>query len=89
MTSRSSRFPRSTDVRTDDIPASPPPEVLDAIGRAHEAYERLAASGRHVHFDLNEVSGRLALELTDAAGTPLRTLSPRAVLELAAGATLD
>ncbi len=89
MTSRFSRFSRSTHVRSDDIPASPPPEVLDAIARAHEACERLAASGRHVRFDLNEASGRLALELTDASGTPLRPLSPRTVLELAAGAPLD
>ena len=89
MPSRFSRFSRSADVRLDDIPASPPPEVLDAIARAHEAYERLEASGRHVRFDLNETSRRLAMELTDASGTPLRSLSARAVLELAAGATLD
>jgi hypothetical protein len=89
MTSRFSRFARSGRVRCDDIPASPPREVLDAIARAHAAYERLEASGRHVHFDLNEVSGRLAIELTDASGTALRSLSPRTVLELAAGAALD
>ena len=89
MPSRSPRFARSTRVRSDDIPASPPPEVLDAIADAHEAYERLEASGRHVHFDLNETSGRLAVELTDASGTPLRSLSARTVLELAAGAPLD
>ncbi len=89
MTSRFSRFARSGRARSDDIPASPPPEVLEAIARAHEAYERLEASGRHVHFDRNEVSGRLAIELTDASGTPLHSLSPRTVLELAAGAALD
>jgi hypothetical protein len=88
MTSRFARSSRRVDIRSDDIPASPPPEVLDAIARAHEAYERLEASGRHVHFDLNEVSGRLAVELTDASGTPLRRLSPRDVLELAAGSAL-
>jgi hypothetical protein len=87
MSSRFTRFSR-TRVRSDDIPASPPPEVLDAIGRAHDAFERLEASGRHVHFDLNEASGRLALELTDASGTPLRSLSAREVLELAAGSAL-
>jgi hypothetical protein len=88
MSSRFARF-SPTRVRSDDIPASPPPEVLDAIARAHEAYERLEASGRHVHFNLNEASRRLALELSDASGTTLRSLSPRTVLELAAGATLD
>ena len=88
MSSRFSRFSRSRAL-TGDIPACPPPEVLEAIARAHEAYERLEASGRHVRFDLNETSRRLAMELTDASGTPLRSLSARAVLELAAGATLD
>jgi hypothetical protein len=85
MTSRFSRFSRSELVHCDDIPASPPPEVLDAIARAHEACERLEASGRQVRFDLNETTGRLAIELTDASGIPLRRLSPRAVLELAVG----
>jgi hypothetical protein len=89
MTTRFSRFQRSTRVLQDDIPASPPPEVLDAIARAHAAYEELEASGRGVHIDLDQVSGRLVLELTDADGIPLRRLSPRAVLDLAAGATLD
>jgi hypothetical protein len=89
MTTRFSRFQRSTRVPQDDIPASPPPEVLDAIARAHAACERLEASGRQMHIDLDQVSGRLVLELTDAYGTPLRRLSPRALLDLAAGATLD
>lgn len=89
MPSRFSRFARSARVRSDDIPASPPPEVLDAIARAHEAYERLDAAGQHVHFDIDEVSGRLIAELTDASGTPLHRLTARAVLDLAAGATLD
>lgn len=89
MPSRLPRFSRSAHVRSGDIPASPPPEVLDAIARAHEAYERLEASGRHVHFDLNEATGRLAVELTDASGTPLHGLTPGAVLELAAGTPLD
>jgi hypothetical protein len=88
MASRFSRFSRSTDVRSGDIPASPPPEVLDAIARAHEACERLAATGRHVRFDLDEVSGQLACELTDASGAPLHRLTPRAVLDLAAGSVL-
>ncbi|MFZ1992643.1 MAG: hypothetical protein WAU75_00930 [Solirubrobacteraceae bacterium] len=87
MSFRFARSSRRTHVRPDDIPACPPPEVLDAIARAHEACERLEASGRRVHLDLNEASGVLTLELTDASGTPLRSLSPRAVLELAAGAS--
>ena len=88
MSSRFSRFPRRAPDLSDGIPASPPPEVLAAIARAHEACERLEASGRHVRFDVNEATGSLAVELTDTSGTPLRRLSPRAVLELADGTAL-
>jgi len=89
MASRFARLPRTGRTRSDDIPASPPPEVLDAIARAHEAYERLEASGRHVRFDLNQASGLLAMQLTDADGAALRSLSARNVLQLASGAPLD
>jgi hypothetical protein len=89
MPSRFTRISPAARVRSDDIPASPPLEVLDAIAAAHAAYERLEQSGRHVHFDLDEVTGRLAVELTDTTGTRLRSLSARAVLEFAAGAPLD
>jgi hypothetical protein len=88
MPSRFSRFSRSTDVRSDGIPSSPPPEVLDAIARAHEVCEELAASGQHVHFDLNETTGRLVLELIEDSGAPPRSLSAREVLDLAAGVAL-
>jgi hypothetical protein len=86
MPSRFTRTHHSIDVHFDAIPARPPREVLEAIAAAHEAYERLEESGRQVRFDLNEATGRLAMELTDLSGTLLRSLSPHAVLDLAAGA---
>jgi hypothetical protein len=87
MSSRFARSSRAARVRSGDVPASPPPEVLDAIAAAHAAWERLDAAGRHVRFDLSETTGRLACELTDAEGMRLQSLSPRAVLDLAAGET--
>jgi hypothetical protein len=86
MTSRFARSGRAPRVRSTDIPASPPPEVLDAIAAAHATCERLEASGRHVRFDLDAARG-LICELTDGEGLPLRGLSPRAVLDLATGTT--
>jgi hypothetical protein len=86
----SSRFARSSRARragSAPIPASPPPEVLEAIAAADAAYERLDASGRHVRFDLDPATGGLTCELTDGEGTALRRLSPRAVLDLSAGTT--
>ncbi len=81
--------PRATRTPTGDIPASPPPEVLDAIAAAYAACERLAAAGRHVRFGVDETTGRLSAELTDSEGVALQSLSGRAVLDLAAGTTLD
>jgi hypothetical protein len=89
MSSRFARSSRAARVRSGDIPASPPPEVLDAIAAAHAACERLDAAGRHVRFNLDETTGRLACELTDGEDARLRDLSPRAVLDLAAGASPD
>ena len=85
MSSRFARSSRAPRVRSADIPASPPQEVLDAIAAAHAACERLDEAGRHVRFDLDEATGRLLCELTDAEGAHLRSLSPRAVLDLASG----
>lgn len=89
MASRFLRSTRAARIRSDDIPAAPPPEVLDAIDAAFAACERLEAAGRQVRFTLDEATGRLSAELTDRDGLRLQRLSARAVLDLAAGATLD
>jgi hypothetical protein len=89
MSSRFVRSARATRIHSDHIPASPPPEVLDAVAAAYAACERLAAAGRHVRFDMDETTGRLSAELTDSEGVALRSLSGRAVLDLAGGATID
>ena len=83
-----SRFLRAR-IPSDNIPASPPPEVLDAIDAAFAACQRLEAAGRQVRFNLDEATGQLSTELTDRDGVALQSLSGRAVLDLAAGATLD
>lgn len=87
MSSRFARSPRSRRARSTAVPASPPPEVLDAIAAADAAYEQLDASGRHVRFGLDPATGRLTCELTDGEGVTLRHLSSHAVLDLASGTT--
>ncbi len=78
---RSARFHRA-----DAIPATPPGELLDAIGAAAAAYERLEASGRQVRFTC--APGGLTIQVLDTEGELLGTVSPRDLLELAAGAPL-
>ena len=71
------------------IPDSPPPEVLDAMGAAGDAYDRLKTAGRRLHFETDEVTGRLTVQLLDPDGNVVTTLPPSKVLDLAAGGTLD
>jgi hypothetical protein len=89
MTSRRARIFSTAPAFADGIPACPPPEVLDAIGDAAAAYDRLRASGRQVLLDLHPVTGKLAASVIDAEGNPVGTLSATQVLDLAAGDPLD
>lgn len=72
---------------SDGIPACPPPEVLEAIAVAAQAYERLAETGRTVRFATG--SGRLSIQLIDRRGALVRALSPRQVLDLTDDAVSD
>jgi hypothetical protein len=48
----------------------------------------LEAAGREVEFRLDELTGRLAIELRDAAGTVLRELAPADAVAVAEGAAI-
>ncbi len=71
------------------IPDSPPPEVLDAMGAAADAYDRLKTAGRRLHFETNPITGRVTVQLLDPDGNVVTTLPPSKVLDLASGGTLD
>ena len=66
------------------MPSSPPPEVLDAIGAAARAYDRLTSNGVHLHFHVDEETGKVAVHVYDTQGSVLGgTLAPSQVLDLA------
>lgn len=73
----------------DDIPASPPAEVLDAMGAAADAYDRLKTAGRRLHFETDPSTGRVTVQVLDGDGRVITTLPPSRVLDLADGGTLD
>jgi len=75
-------------VTLDAIPSSPPQEVFAAMLTAAQAADRLAASGRVLHFDTDETSG-LSVHLTSLDGTVLDTVAPSTVLSVASGGVLD
>ncbi len=70
------------------IPSSPPQEVFAAMLTAAQAADRLAASGRALHFSTDETNG-LSVQLTSLDGTVLGTVAPSTVLSVASGDVLD
>jgi hypothetical protein len=66
----------------DELPVSPPPEVLDAIEAAGRHYAALLAAGRELAFSL-EPSGRVGIELRSDDGQTLNILTPSDALDIA------
>ncbi len=76
-------------VALDTLPASPPQQVLDEMASAARTYDSLRAAGRELHFAHDGQSGRMTIEVRDAGGQVLRTLSPAQALDVAAGKPLE
>jgi hypothetical protein len=71
-------------ISLETIPSSPPPEVLAQIALAAQTYDGLGARGYDLHFAHDPASGRTNIEVRDASGALLRTLSPTEAIDLAA-----
>lgn len=71
-------------VKRNVIPATPPPEVLKAIAVAARTYQRHAARGRAIHFELS-APGRVEIQLRDASGATVGFLRPSQALAIADG----
>ena len=76
-------------VKVDTIPASPPAEVHAAIAVAANAHAKLTASGRGMHFKIDDATGKVIVEVHDANGNLLFTVPPSKALDVAAGGSLD
>jgi len=72
------------------VPASPPPEVLEAMSTAGRVAHELHEQGRELRFtpssDGNE---RVRVEVRDLDGNVLREIPPSELLDVAGGAPLD
>jgi hypothetical protein len=75
-------------VTVDTIPSSPPQEVFAAMLTAAQSADRLAASGKALHFSSDAAAG-LSVHLTTLDGALLGTVSPTTVLHVASGGTVD
>lgn len=77
------------DVGGTDIPASPPPEVLDAMGTAAQSYDRLSAADRGLSFKIDDRTGKVIVAVHNNAGQVLFTVPGSKALDIASGASLD
>lgn len=75
-------------VTVDTIPASPPPEVENAIGVADQAYHNLKAEGSELRFKINEATGKLTVEVHDVHGNLMFTVPASTALDVASGQPL-
>lgn len=76
------------DVST-SIPASPPHEVLDAMGVAAAAHDRLAAVDRGLSFKIDERTGKVVVSVHDTQGQLLFTVPGSKALDIASGGSLN
>jgi len=74
-----------------EIPASPPPEVLEAMDAAGRVARELHETGRELRFvpPPEGEHGRVRVEVCDLDGNVLRTIPPSELLDVATGAPLE
>jgi hypothetical protein len=70
------------------MPASPPDEVLDAIGAAADRAQELAGNNRELHFEMDKESKRVIIQVRDLDGNVIRTIPPKHALDVMSGGEL-
>jgi hypothetical protein len=71
------------------IPPSPPADVLDAMGTAAQAHERLAGQDRGLGFTIDDRTGKVVVSVYNNAGQVLFTVPNVKALDIASGGSLD
>ena len=64
----------------------PPMSVWHEVDAAGRHAEALREDGHEVHFEIDEASGRLVIQLREVGGGVLRELSPADAVAIAGGA---
>ena len=70
------------------LPAYPPADVLEEIGRAADRAAALAAADRQLHFSTSEETGRVIVQVRDLDGNVIRTIPPSEALSVLSGAAI-
>ena len=84
-TAAAGSFPvTAEEAKVDEVPAAPPPEVLDALDRAARVLDELAARQVTLRFKVTE-DDRVRVEVRDGEGNVVRRIPATRVLELLDG----
>lgn len=67
------------------IPATPPPEVLQALDNAARVLEELASRRLSLHFEYDDAINQVRVQVTNAEGKVVREIPPSTLLDIAAG----
>jgi flagellar protein FlaG len=71
------------------IPAVPPEDVRAAVGAAADRADQLAAANRELHFERDQDTGRVIVQVRDlATGEVIRTIPPSHALDVLSGGPL-
>ena len=80
--------PRADAAEIGGVPATPPPDALRDVDRAAARADELWRDNRELHFDMDEESGRVVVQVRDLDGNVVRTIPPSEALDILAGKPL-
>lgn len=71
-----------------ELPATPPPEAVAMIERAAQRADELWRDQRELHFEMDDDSGRVIVQVKDLDGRVIRTIPPSEALDVLSGKAL-
>jgi flagellar protein FlaG len=78
-------LPRTDSTDIGGVPATPPADALREVDRAAERADELWSDNRELHFQMDEKSGRVIVQVRDREGEVIRTIPPSEALDILAG----
>jgi hypothetical protein len=81
-------MPRDDTAVIGGIPATPPPDALREVDRAAARAQELWDVQRELHFEMDEDSGRVVVQVRDLEGRVIRTIPPSEAVDVMSGRPL-
>lgn len=74
-----------TPTQAGSVPSTPPPEVLHALNKAAQVLDDLAAKQINLHFEVDDQTNDVRVQVRDADGKVVREIPPRRLLDILSG----